>query len=256
MPPAREMTQSVSRPPREDADIESSSERYQRRFRGPVGRWFLDLQRRLTLACLEGIPPGAQILDVGGGHAQVAPALLDAGYAVTVVGSDPSCGRLLEPWTEAGKCRFEAADLLALPYKNHAFDAVICYRMLAHSVNWTGLIAELCRVSRHRVIIDYPARRSVNILSSSLFDLKRSAEGNSTRRYALYGRRQMARAFEQSGFRVTVEHPQFLLPMVLHRLTGAAGLGRALETPARIFGLTQAFGSPVILRADRRVGTT
>jgi hypothetical protein len=146
--------------------------------------------------------------------------------------------------------------LLALPYKNHAFDAVICYRMLAHSINWRRLVSELCRVSRHRVIIDYPARRSVNVLSHPLFDLKRSVEGDTTRRYALYGRGQMARAFEDSGFRVTVEHPQFLLPMAFYRLTGAAGLGRAFETPARIFGLTQAFGSPVILRADRRVGPT
>jgi len=249
------MTQTAGRKAREDADIESSSERYQRRFRGPVGRWFLDLQRRLTLACLEGLPAGSAILDVGGGHAQVTPALVDAGYAVTVAGSDPSCGRLLEPWTGAGKCRFEVADFLALPYKNHAFDAVICYRILAHSVNWTGLIAELCRVSRHRVIIDFPARRSVNALSRPLFDLKRSVEGVTTRRFALYGRGQMARAFENAGFRVTAEHPQFLLPMVLYRLTGAAGLGQALETPARVLGLTQAFGSPVILRADRVVGS-
>jgi SAM-dependent methyltransferase len=246
------MTHSVSRPPREDADVVSSSERYQRRFRGPVGRWFLDLQRRLTLACLEGIPSGAAILDVGGGHAQVAPALVEAGYDVSVAGSDPSCGRLLKPWTEAGKCRFEVADLLTLPYKNHAFEAVICYRMLAHSINWTRLVDELCRVSHRRVIIDYPARRSVNILGHSLFDLKRSVEGNTTRRYALYGRRQMAQEFERSGFRVTEEHPQFLLPMALHRLTGAAGLGQAFETPARLIGLTQAFGSPIILRADRR----
>jgi hypothetical protein len=77
-------------------------------------------------------------------------------------------------------------------------------------------------------------------------------EGNTTRRYALYGRRQMAQEFERSGFRVTEEHPQFLLPMALHRLTGAAGLGQAFETPARLIGLTQAFGSPIILRADRR----
>jgi SAM-dependent methyltransferase len=248
------MTRADRRKPREDADIESSSEGYQRRFLGPVGHWFLELQNRLTLACLEGLGSAATVLDVGGGHAQVTPALIEAGYVVTVAGSDASCGRLLDPWTRIGKCRFDVADLQALPYKNHAFDAVICYRMLAHSVDWTGLIAELCRVSRHRVIIDYPARRSVNVFSHGLFDLKRSIEGVTTRRFTLYGRRQMARAFERAGFRVTVEHPQFLLPMVLYRLTGAAGLGRALETPARVLGLTQRFGSPVILRADRPAG--
>jgi ubiquinone/menaquinone biosynthesis C-methylase UbiE len=248
------MSRSDRPKPREDADIESSSERYQRRFDGTVGRWFLDLQNRLTLACLEGLGAGATILDVGGGHAQVAPTLIQAGYEVTVVGSDPCCGQLLVPWTSTGQCRFDVADLQALPYKNHAFDAVISYRMLAHSIDWKGLVSELCRVSQSRVIVDYPARRSANMFSHGLFDLKRSIEGTTTRRYALYGRGQMAKAFEREGFRVTVEHPQFLLPMVLYRLTGAAGIGKALETPARILGLTQMFGSPIILRADRRVG--
>jgi hypothetical protein len=65
----------------------------------------------------------------------------------------------------------------------------------------------------------------------------------------------MMRAFEGVGFRVTVEHPQFLLPMVLYRLGRTAALGRALETPARVLGITQRFGSPVILRADRKVAT-
>ena len=36
-------------PAREDADVESSSELYARRFAGPVGQWFLELQARLTL---------------------------------------------------------------------------------------------------------------------------------------------------------------------------------------------------------------
>jgi ubiquinone/menaquinone biosynthesis C-methylase UbiE len=247
--------ESSRRKAREDADIESSSERYQRRFRGSVGRWFLELQTRLTLACLEGLGPGATVLDVGGGHAQTAPALIEAGSRVTVVGSDPVCGRLLVPWTSLGKCRFHVADLQTLPYKNRAFDAVICYRMLAHSIAWTGLIAELCRVSRGRVIIDYPARRSVNFLSHRLFDLKRSIEGVTTRRFTLYGHPQVMRAFEHADFRVTAEHPQFFLPMVLYRLGGIAVVGRALETSARVFGLTQKFGSPVILRADRKVGT-
>ena len=43
------MSHSDEPAPREDADIVSSSERYQRRFEGTVGRWFLQLQTRLTL---------------------------------------------------------------------------------------------------------------------------------------------------------------------------------------------------------------
>ena len=43
-------------PAREGADVESSSELYARRFAGPVGQWFLQLQARLTLESCRGSP--------------------------------------------------------------------------------------------------------------------------------------------------------------------------------------------------------
>lgn len=240
-------------PAREDADVESSSELYARRFAGPVGQWFLELQTRLTLDCLSGLPPAAMVLDVGGGHAQLAPPLVDAGYQVTVVGSDSSCGRRLAPLTSAGRCRFNVADLLALPYLDRSFDAVICYRLLAHSIDWRRLVGELCRVARHRVVVDYPARRSMNVASEVLFRIKNSIERGTTRPFALYGRGEIARAFEAAGFAVTEVRPQFFLPMALYRLAGSASLARAAEGLAGSLALTSLFGSPVIARADRRV---
>ncbi|HVK01514.1 MAG TPA: class I SAM-dependent methyltransferase [Gemmatimonadales bacterium] len=238
-------------PAREDADIESSSELYARRFAGPVGQWFLELQARLTLECLRGLPPHATVLDVGGGHAQLAGPLADAGYRVTVVGSDASCGHRLAPLTSAGRCRFEVADLLALPYVDRTYDAVVCYRLLAHSIDWRRLVAELCRVSRHRVVVDYPAQRSVNFASEALFRIKSSIERGTTRPFALYGRGEVARAFASAGFRVTEERPQFFLPMALYRLAGSTGLARGAEGLARSVGATALLGSPVIARADR-----
>jgi SAM-dependent methyltransferase len=242
----------IARPPREDADIAASSDEYARRFAGGVGRWFLDTQTRLTFSSLAGLAPGATVLDVGGGHAQVAPALIEANFRVVVAGSDASCGRRLEPLTTAGRCRFDVADLLQLPYRDREFDAVISYRMLAHSVRWTGLIDELCRVARHRVIVDYPSWRSVNAISRGLFAMKRSVEGALTRPFALYHPRDVAAAFASAGFVVRAQTPQFFLPMALHRLTHSARVGRLLEGPPRGLGLTQLLGSPVIVRADRR----
>jgi SAM-dependent methyltransferase len=238
--------------PREDADIESSSEQYARRFAGPIGRWFLDSQTQITLECLAGLPPGASILDVGGGHAQVAPPLAAGGYQVTVVGSDPSCGERLAALTSDGRCRFEVADLLALPYGAGAFDAVICYRLIAHSIDWRRLIGELCRVARHRVVIDYPARRSVNAASSVLFKIKNSIERGTTRPFALYGRGEIAQAFRDNGFAISAERPQFLFPMALYRLVGSVRMARIAEGTARSLALSGLFGSPVIARADRR----
>jgi SAM-dependent methyltransferase len=236
---------------REVADADAATEQYARRFEGPVGRWFLDLQTRITFAALAGLSPGATILDVGGGHAQVAPPLADAGFRVTVVGSSHGCGRLLEGWVSSGRGRFEVADLHHLPYPDRAFDAVICYRLLAHSVDWHRLLGELCRVAGGRVIVDYPSRRSVNVVAERLFEMKQSIEGGTTRQYDLYGRREIAEGFAGEGFTVREEWPQFFLPMALYRLARSPALGRAAEWPARTLGLTRIFGSPVIARADR-----
>jgi ubiquinone/menaquinone biosynthesis C-methylase UbiE len=118
-------------PLRENAEVEASTEEYARRFDGSVGRWFLEVQTRLTLAALAGLPVGATVLDVGGGHAPVALALAEAAYWVTVVGSDRSCGRRLAHWCSAGRGRFHVADLHHLPYPDRAFDAVICCRLMA-----------------------------------------------------------------------------------------------------------------------------
>jgi SAM-dependent methyltransferase len=235
---------------REDADIGTSSEDYARRFTGAVGRWFVETQTRLTLSVLSALPAGASILDVGGGHAQIAPPLIEGGYEVTVVGSDPVCGARLAPWISNGTCKFEVANLRALPYPDRSFDAVVCLRLLPHSVDWNGLIAELCRTARRSVVIDYPSLRSANLLSEYLFDLKKGIEVN-TRRFISFTPRQIHSAFTANGFLVRSERPQFLLPMVLHRLGKRATLSRLAEAPGRLLGITRWFGSPIIVRADR-----
>lgn len=238
--------------PAETADRDSSSDAYALRFAGGVGRWFLELQARLTVEALSGLPRGASVLDVGGGHAQVAPPVIEAGYRVTVVGSDASCGARLARWTTSGQCAFQVGDLQHLPYPDREFDAVVCYRLLAHSVDWRALVRELCRVAASRVIIDYPSRRSMNAVSDGLFRMKRSIEGAMTRPYAMYHPGEIAETFDDAGFAVVSSAPQFFLPMVIHRLGRSARLAQALEWPAGRIGLTRLLGSPVIVRADRR----
>ena len=235
---------------REDADIATSSEDYARRFAGDVGRWFLETQTRLVLELLRSLPKGAAVLDVGGGHAQIAPALIEAGYAVTVAGSDPSCAARLSPWISRGACRFDVADLLALPYPSGAFDAVVCLRLLPHSVSWRTLVGELCRVAGRSVLLDYPSSRSANVLADRLFSLKQGIEHN-TRPFMLFTPREIQSVFEQHRFVVAAERPQFLVPMALHRLGGSAALSRAVEVPGRLLGLTRWLGSPILVRADR-----
>ena len=191
------------------------------------------------------------MLDVGGGHAQLTPALVGAGYTVTVAGSDPSCAQRLRPWLDRGECRYHTADLLALPFDDRGFDAVVCYRLIAHSIDWHRLVRELCRVARARVVIDYPSRRSLNLISDGLFATKKRLEGESTRPFLLYAPGEIRGEFERNGFRVVADTPQFLVPMVVHRMVGSTAFSRAIEAPGRLMGLTRWLGSPVIVRADR-----
>lgn len=235
----------------EDADIATSSPDYASRFAGDIGRWFLEIQTRLTLELMEGLPRNATVLDVGGGHGQITPALLEAGYKVTVVGSHLDCSTRLKPWIDGVSCRFEVTDLRALPYGVQSFDAVVCLRLLPHSIAWIGLIGQLCRIARYTVLLDYPSIRSVNIVSGPLFAVKKTIESN-TRPFRLFGPTQIRAAFRDYGFKVTAERPQFLLPMALHRLVRRVGLSRVVEESVGALGLTRWFGSPVLIRADRQ----
>jgi hypothetical protein len=177
--------------------------------------------------------------------------LAEAGHAVTVLGSDPSCRRRVASWVDAGRARFAAGDLARLPAPDGAVDVALAFRLLPHVADWRRLVAELCRVARRAVVVDYPTRRSVNAVAEPLFGLKKGVEGD-TRPFHVFGDGEVAEAFAAAGFRVTARQPEFLLPMALHRAVGRASLSRAAEAALAAFGLRRLLGSPVVLRAERR----
>lgn len=234
----------------EDADVHTSSPDYARRFSGAVGAWFLDVQSRITLALLAS-RPGASVLDVGGGHGQLTGPLVDAGFRVTVHGTRDVCRAPVERWVAAGRAEFRTGPLLALPFADRSFDVVLAFRLLPHVDRWRELVAELCRVAAGAVVVDYPTRRSVNVVSSLLFSAKKRVETN-TRPFRVFTEREIDDAFASAGFVTTARRPEFALPMALHRALGWAPLSKAMEGVARGVGLTAAFGSPVVRRAERR----
>ena len=231
---------------RETADIHTASPEYAARFSGAAGRWMLSLQEAITLRQLAPFA-GGTVLDVGGGHGQLAIPLAARGWPVTVIGRDPAaCSDALR----AAPCRYLSGDLLALPFPDRSFDVVLCFRLLTHCDRWPALVAELCRVARRAVVVDYPTGQSLNCATSALFGAKKHIEKN-TRTYTLFPHRRIADAFAGHAFRRTALAKQFFLPMVLHRLLKCPALSRLAEFPFRVLGLTALLGSPVIARFER-----
>lgn len=239
---------------RETADVETSSDGYAARFAGPVGTWLLEVQEAATLDLLAGLP-GRRVLDVGGGHGQLTSPLLRLGYEVTVFGSAPSCADRIRGLLDGTRCRFEAGDLLDLPFPPRSFDIVLSFRLLPHVARWTRLVAELARVADRAVLVDFPTESSLNALAPRLFGIKKRLEGN-TRPYAFFRQGVVVAAFAEHGFRLTGRRPEFALPMVLHRLLGRPALSARAEAVCRRLGLTDRWGSPVIVRMERAATAT
>ena len=189
-------------------------------------------------------------MDVGGGHGQVTGPLVEAGYDVTVVGSDPGCEARVRDWTTTGRARFASGDLLRVPFPDRSFHIALAYRLLPHVRRWPDLLKELARLARVAVVVDYPTTRSANAIAGWLFDLKKGVEGD-TRPFTVFRDKDIQGEFTLSGFKPTGRRGQFLLPMALYRAGRSAGIARALEGAAGALGLRQAFGSPVILRLER-----
>ena len=234
---------------RETADIESSSDDYARRFSGPSGAWMLAVQEHGCLDLLSG-HPGITVLDVGGGHGQLALPLARGGWPVTVVASDPSCRHRIEAAVKAGLLRFVVGDLLRLPFPDQSFDTVVSVRMLTHCRRWEEYVAELCRVARRAVIVDYPTSESVNRIAPALFGAKKRLEGN-TRTFTLFTHREIAEAFAAVGYVPAARIGEVFLPMVLHRMLRCRPCSAAVETICGGLGLTQRWGSPVVARFSR-----
>lgn len=234
---------------RENGDVESSTDGYARRFSGAAGEWMLHVQEDRAFASFRQWP-GGTVLDVGGGHGQIAVPLVRGGWQATVFGSGPECGRRLSSLLADGTYRFFSGDLLDLPFPDRHFDVVSSFRLLTHCERWEELIAELCRVARHAVVVDYPTSQSLNVIAPALFGAKKRLEGD-TRRWRLFRHDEVAGAFARHGFTLLVRRPQFFLPMVLHRHLKMPALSKIPEGLFRLSGLTALFGSPVVLEARR-----
>jgi len=232
----------------EFADLDPSTDRYAARFQGQAGEWLLSRQTHALRQLMDG-NEAANILCVGGGHAQDVRPLLEDGHSVTVHAScDEALGQAAK--LHHPKLSLSVGPLRTLPFDDQSFDIVSSFRIMAHIGNWPDYLAALTRVARQAVIIDFPISGGFNRLEPLLFGLKKRIEGD-TRKYTTISTASVIQNLSENGFTLSAQVGQFVLPMVLHRKLSNPSISAGLENACRGLGLARRMGTPIILRADR-----
>jgi SAM-dependent methyltransferase len=192
------------------------------------------------------------VLDVGTGTGRAAVAM--AGRGADVIGLDYSPEMLRVAHARAAQAGtplpLGVADAQALPVADRSFDAVVCFRVLMHVVDWRRCLHELCRAARWRVVIDFPAAGSFAALESGGRRLA-NALGGRTEAYRVLPERAVRDAFATEGFRVVGVDRQFVLPIALHKAVNTLAVTSAVEGISARLGLRRLLGSPVTMVAER-----
>jgi SAM-dependent methyltransferase len=221
------------------------------RFGGPIGRYLLESQQEVLRDALAPVG-GRRVIDVGTGTGRAAIGLAQAGAVVT--GVDASVEMLTVAATRAAAAgvdvTFERGDAHAVPAPDRSFDAAVCLRVLMHALDWKQCVAELCRVARWRVIVDFPAVGSFAAVESGGRRLV-NALGGRTEAYRVMAERDVAATLVAHGFRVVTVRRQFVLPIAFHKTVGQIAVTKGLERMLENMGLLRLLGSPVTMVAER-----
>jgi ubiquinone/menaquinone biosynthesis C-methylase UbiE len=219
------------------------------RFSGPIGTLVAESQERVLFDFL-GEVAGLALLDVGTGTGRAAIAL--AGRGARVRGVDASSEMLAVARRRADAARvdveFATGDAHSLALEDRSVDAAVALRVLMHTPGWQQCISELCRVTRGRIVVDFPAAASVAILQSVA---RRWHLGRDREAYRVFTLRSMRKAFAAHGFTITRVHRQFVLPIALHKALSSRAFTLTSEAMLRAVGLLKLVGSPVTVLAER-----
>lgn len=221
------------------------------RFGGPIGTLLLQDQERVLNRFL-GDVSGVRLLDVGTGTGRAALAQARRGAVVTAVDASTEMLNVARQRAAAAglDIGFREGDAHALGFPDRSFEKAVCLRVLMHTPDWRRCLAELCRVTEHRIVFDYPSSLSVAAVQVLWRQIVQYT-GYRTEAYRVLADSTIARELRRHGFRIAGVQRQFVLPIALHKLIGSPAFTRTAESALAAIGLLWLAGSPSTVAAER-----
>lgn len=225
------------------------------RFGGAFGRYLEEQEVRLFEELV-----GAEarsILDAGAGTGKLSIRFLRDGRDVVSADFSQAMARVAREKvsSEGLPARFAITDVQRLCFRAGSFDSTVCSRVLMHVDDWRSGVAELCRVTRNTVVLDFPPRFSaagVDALRKRLF---RGRFGAYRQPYRTLAVGAVIKELAVHGFRVVDRRGTFVLPLAWHRKLDRPELSRRIEGVLAMLGLSRWLGAPATFKAVRS-GTT
>lgn len=220
------------------------------RFGGSVGQAIKQAQHEVVFANL-GVVKGWKVLDLGAGTGRFSIPFLEAGAEVTACDASQQMLDVLRQKTADPKLQVMVADAHQLQFADGTFDCAVSFRMLLHVVDWKKALAELCRVSKDWLVIDFPPRHGFLILAPIRHAFGKLFSRN-VQAYRTFPVREFVDELHKNGFDIVKLDYGFFLPLVIYRVFRSAGLMRAMERFFSAIGFTRIAGSPITLFARRK----
>lgn len=137
-----------------------------RRFHNLKGRLYRWREESAIRQALRTLPPGSAILDAACGTGRVTALLRRKGFRAT--GCDISSAMIEVARHELTLLGYDVplvtTDVQHLPYQDKSFDAATCIGLLMHvgADARVGILRELARVTRDRLVVQYGSAHALN----------------------------------------------------------------------------------------------
>ncbi|MGB3977196.1 MAG: methyltransferase domain-containing protein [bacterium] len=226
------------------------------RFSGFFGEYIAEHQENFLLQQI-GSPAGLRILDIGAGTGRISLPLSRMDAQVHAADASLKMLQILQQKAFLqGVCiPLSRIDAHALPFTDQSFDVVMSFRLIMHVVDWKRVVAEICRVSRDYVILDFPPLSGFAGLAPLIHPFIRLVREHH-QSYRVFRIGEVVSALHSENFETTAIDKHLVLPFGLHRFLNSPGFTRLTESFLQKIGFRDMFGAPVTLVARRKGDST